>query len=658
VGAAIIGISLRSVRHWWPLFAGAFTTLCLGTALVGVTAVGMAATFQVPASLGGPVVTAADGSGVRHTVALNVPDMGGIQTILALAGVASGFITVVVVTGTFAFSVALRRRDMGLLRLVGASGGQVRRMVLGESVAVAVPAGLVGCVLAAASAPAVLEALNRTDLTPVPLKVGALAVPLGIAFAGGLVIAVLGAMAASRRAARVRPAEALREADVDATVMTASRWAIGLVLLVGGAAMTVLAPRVGAEAATPLSIFGPMALAVAATGLGPVYLPVLVRPLAWLSVRLAPVAGGLAAATTRSSRRQTASLVAPVLAIVAVVGSLTSVLATTAAAATADQIAHTRGQLIVQSTTGKGLAAGTLARIRQTEQVVAVSAPAPFPLVVVGQRDARKEDAVAVDLPALAATSRLRVVAGRLEALPPDGVALSREYAGFNGYHAGDRVMLALFDQRRVTARVQAVLDGGAIGPQVMISPSLAGAAAGRPQQAVVLCAPGASPAAVAQRLTGELGAASVQVMPTGQWFAASTSAQGRLNRLVLVVLTAPASVYALIAIANTLIMSFARRRRELAGMRLLGISRRQIRWTVLWEATTVVVLGAVLAAAIIGLGLTVYRAALLQAYAAAPLSVPWAALTGLAGACLVVAIVTAVLAASRLLRQPAATPA
>jgi putative ABC transport system permease protein len=73
---------------------------------------------------------------------------------------------------------------------------------------------------------------------------------------------------------------------------------------------------------------------------------------------------------------------------------------------------------------------------------------------------------------------------------------------------------------------------------------------------------------------------------------------------------------------------------------------------------TTVVVPGTVLAAAIIGLGLTVYRAALLQAYAAASLSVPWAALTGLAGACLVVAIVTAVLSARRLLRPPPATPA
>jgi putative ABC transport system permease protein len=651
------GISLRSVRHWWALFAGAFITLCLGTALVGVTAAGMAATFRVPATSGGPVVTVADGSGVRHTIALNDPDMGGIQSILALAGVVSGFITIVVVAGTFAFSVALRRRDMALLRLVGADGGQVRRMVLGESVAVAVPAGLAGCVLAAASTPVALEALNHTNLTPVPLQAGSLHVPLGIALAGGLLIAVLGAMAASWRAGRVRPAEAMREADIDAKVMTASRWIIGLLLLGGGVAMTAVAPAAGAEAAAPLAIFGPMALAVAATALGPVYLPMLVTPLAGLA-RFGLVSGGLATATIRRSRRQTASLVAPVLAVVAIVGSLTSVLATTATAATADQIAHTRGQLVVRSTTGEGLDRPTLARLRQTGQVAAVSAPAPFPLVVVDERDASLEDAVAVDLPTLAATSRLRAVEGRLGALPEDGVAMSKEYAGFDDYHVGDRVMLALFDQRRVMARVQAVVDGGANGPELMISPSLAGPSAGRPQQAVVLLAPGASPAAVARRLTGELGAATVQVMPTGQWFAASTSAQNGLNRLVLVVLSAPASVYALIAIANTLIMSFTRRRREFAGMRLLGVSRSQIQRTVLWEAATVVVLGTVLAAAMIGLGLTVYRTALLQVYTAVPLSVPWAALAGLAGACLVVATITAVATVNRLLRRQTATPA
>ncbi|MET9888418.1 hypothetical protein ABZZ20_35940 [Streptomyces sp. NPDC006430] len=41
-------LSLRSVRHYWALFAAAFIALALGVALVGVSAAARAATWNVP----------------------------------------------------------------------------------------------------------------------------------------------------------------------------------------------------------------------------------------------------------------------------------------------------------------------------------------------------------------------------------------------------------------------------------------------------------------------------------------------------------------------------------------------------------------------------------------------------------------------------------
>ncbi len=61
-----------------------------------------------------------------------------------MSGVAV-FMSIFVVGSTFGFVVATRRRQLGLLRLVGATPRQVRRMILGESALVAVVAAVIGC---------------------------------------------------------------------------------------------------------------------------------------------------------------------------------------------------------------------------------------------------------------------------------------------------------------------------------------------------------------------------------------------------------------------------------------------------------------------------------------------------------------------------------
>ncbi|MFD8706679.1 FtsX-like permease family protein [Kitasatospora sp. NPDC059648] len=169
-------MSVQSVRHYWALFVGTFVALALGVALVGVSASALAATWAVPpvAASGMASVTPTDQAGGSHTVTTGQADLGGVQSVLAMGGVVSGFVTVFVVAGTCAFGIALRRRDMGLLRLVGAGGPQVRRMVLGESFVVAVPAAALGCVLAAVATPATVRALNGTGLSPVVLEVARL----------------------------------------------------------------------------------------------------------------------------------------------------------------------------------------------------------------------------------------------------------------------------------------------------------------------------------------------------------------------------------------------------------------------------------------------------------------------------------------------------
>ncbi|GAB7077141.1 MULTISPECIES: FtsX-like permease family protein [Streptomyces] len=651
-------ISVQSVRHYWALFAGTFVALALGVALIGVSASALAATWAVDATPDGstPSVTLKDGTGAARTLSSGDLDMGGVQSVLAMAGVVSAFVTVFVIAGTCAFGIALRRRDMGLLRLVGAGGGQVRRMVLGESLAVAVPAAVAGCAVAAVTAPLAVEALNGTGLSPVDLRPGPLLWPLVFAAGSGLVIAVLGMLAASKRAARVRPTEALREADLDSRTMTAGRAVTGVLALLGGAVMVALAPGSGTEAATPLALFGTMALAVAATLLGPLYLPPLLRvmalPLRWAD----PVAGRLAAESVRTSRRRTASLVGPVLAILAIVGVFTTVLSTTGAATSADDRARTTAQLVVEPAgDGGSLDQEAVDRLREDPRVAAVSAPAPLEIAVAGPHSAWKEQAALADPVALSRTHRITVVDGSLKPLEPGTVAISREFAEWYGHRAGSTVTYGLFGGEPVRAKVAAVLDGGSAVPSVVLPPDTRGATpAPAPERAAVLLDErgAASAGAAAARLTERLGADRVRVLPTETWFGRSATDQDRLNNLVLAVLTVPASLYALIAVASTLVMSYSRRGREITGMRMIGVSAGQVRRMALWETLATTTLGTLIAAAVVAWGVRAYQGSLSVFGGGAPLSVPWGMLGTLVAACVLVGVVVSLAATGRLLRR------
>ncbi|MFF9052347.1 FtsX-like permease family protein [Streptomyces erythrochromogenes] len=642
-------VSVRTVRHYWALFAGTFVALALGVALIGVSAAALASTWAVdrPAA-SGPRVTLTDGTGAARTLSAGELDLGGVQSVLAMAGVISAFVTLFVIAGTCAFGIALRRRDMGLLRLVGAGAGQVRRMVLAESLVVAVPAALLGALAAVPAAPVVVEALNGTGLAPVELRPGPLLWPLVFAVAAGLVIAVLGVVAASRRAAAVRPTEALREADLDTRAMTAGRAVTGLLLLAGGVVGVRLAPGAGAEAATPLALFGTMALAVAATVLGPLYLPPLLRLLALPLRAFDPVAGRLATAALGTSRRRTASLVGPVLSVVAVVGVFTTVLSTTGAATAADDRARTAAQLVVEPEGGRtGLTPDELAVLRSDPRVAAVSAPAALEVAVAGPHSVWKDQAAVADPVALARTHRIAVTDGTLGPLQPGTVAVSREFADWYGKKAGGEVTYGVFGGRPVTARVAAVLDGGSAVPHLLLPPGADAGTAAAPERAYVLLNPEAAGAAAgaAARWDG------MTATPTERWFADRSNASDRLNRLVLLVLTGPASLYALIAVAGTLVMAYSRRGREVSGLKLVGVSAGQIRRMALWEALGTTLAGVALAAAVVAFGAGSYRQALPVLGGEAELSVPWTLLGSLAGACLAVAVAVSLAAAGRLLR-------
>jgi putative ABC transport system permease protein len=114
----------------------------------------------------------------------------------------------------FYASVRERTREIGILRAVGATRGDVAAVVLAEAAATGLAGGVLG-VLLARTAAALLDRLARTGLPDFPFKpptffsFQAEHVALGVGVA--LLAALLGALIPARAAARLDPARALSE---------------------------------------------------------------------------------------------------------------------------------------------------------------------------------------------------------------------------------------------------------------------------------------------------------------------------------------------------------------------------------------------------------------------------------------------------------------
>src|SRR6516225_8662837 len=336
---------------------------------------------ESPAALATQVRAAAEGQPVRvltggqRRAAEPNPDADLFAVAVSLLGVTSGlagFVAIFVVAGTFAYAVAARRRELGLLRTVGATPRQARRLVLGEALAAGVAAALAGSALGVVIAGPFARWLARAGFAPHDFTAHFILWPAAAASGAGLLIALAGAFVAARRAGRVRPAEALREAAVDHGTMPLTRWLVGLAAL--GGSVPLFGVLAGAHSVDQAALILPITMLLVA-GFA-MLAPVLIPPLAWLFTTPLAAAtaatGMLARRNAMTAVRRTAATAAPVLVTVGIAGSLMAGTATLIA--TQQAAARTRISAPVMITPGRGaagLADATVAAVRAVPGVTA-----------------------------------------------------------------------------------------------------------------------------------------------------------------------------------------------------------------------------------------------------------------------------------------------
>jgi putative ABC transport system permease protein len=572
-----------------------------------------------------------------------------VYTLLGLTCGLSAFVAVFVVAGTFAYAVAARRRELGLLRTIGATPRQTRRLVLGEALATGIAAALAGSALGPVIAGPFAHWLAREGIAPPGFTAHFSWWPPAVAAGAGVLIALAGAFIAARRAGRVRPAEALREAAVDRGTMPLTRWLIALAAL--GGSVPLFRELATDHSVGGASLIGPVAmlLVVGFAMLAPVVIP----PLSWLfTAPLANSAGAsgmLARRSAMTAVRRTAATAAPILVTVGIAGSMLVGIETLNATQQDAARGRISAPVIVTPAPGMaGLADATVAAVRAAPGVTAAVPVADTTVYIRSSDYPDYWTGQYVDGPGLAAVTRLPVVAGHLADLTGTGTIA----VPAGSWRLGQTVSAWLDDSTPVRLRVVALLadridtDGTALLPWALRSGHTATPLA----SAVYLrLAPGARLAAV--RAAATTGGGTVS--RTAAYMSANDAQDNHINTLFLIAILGMALVYTGIAIANTLVMATATRTRELGMLRLSGAERGQVLRMVGVEAFLVSGIGILLAAAVTALTLVGLWNGLAPFAPAVRLDIPWLPLTGIALSCVVIALLASVIPAAAALRRP-----
>jgi putative ABC transport system permease protein len=498
---------------------------------------------------------------------------------------------------TFFITVAQRTKQHALMRAIGASRRQVLASILLEAVVIGVIASFLGLgagVLIAAGLKAMLAAFG------VALPAGGMVFGVGtavVAFSAGLIVTVVSAVSPARKAGKVPPIAAMRDIEVSSSGYgSKERIMVGAAVLALGAA-GLLYGLFGSPS-NGLAIVGGSAIVVffGVSVLGrSVSLP-MSRFIGWPLAKGRGIAGHLARQNAMRSPKRTAATAAALMIGVGLVAFITIFAASTKASFNDTIDRAFTGDIVVTSPQqfggGGGMSPELTARIRGLPEVETAAGLRGGALEIAGStRFVLAADAAGFEL------FDVEPVAGSPADLDATSVAVHEDVAEDLALSLGDAVP-ARFAATGAQELTVAMIYGEnqpagnwVLGMEAyeanfvdQLDAQIFIRSAGDVSQEQAL-------AAVEQEAAAFPGA---KVLDQTEYKADQLAFVDQMLGLVYAML-ALAIVIALLGIGNTLALSIFERTRELGVLRAVGMTRRQLRTTIRWEAVIIAVQGAVL---------------------------------------------------------------
>jgi len=561
-------------------------------------------------------VEAVTGQTEQNEQAADINEGLGFLTVglLAFAGV-SVFVGAFIIQNTFRIIIAQRTRELALLRAIGATGRQVRWMVMVEAFFVGLVGSLLGIAAGFVMAIGIRGLMNTVGLSVPPGSLVLLPRTVIIGLAVGLILTLVSALLPARKASRVPPVAALRE-DAARTPRRSLRTRALAGLAVTGLGVAFLFAGLFTGVASPIIYVG-IGAAVAFVGIS-ILAPLAAKPLAnvigWPLPRLFGVAGQLARENTKRKPRRTASTASALMVGVALVAFFTVFASSTKASVSETVFELFPADLTFQSTsqsdqTGPSPMSPSLAEELKTYDELEVVSGMQFGRVEI---DSEAETVAAFDPDTIEQVFAIDANGDAVARVAePDSMIVATGFLEEKGWTVGDTVTIEFVTTGQVAFAIVGSYEADDfssiyfstdtfvenfryVGDGVIFANTADGVSLDEAQTAI-------SPTIdrygnVKSQSKSEI--VEEAEMQIDQALALFT---GLLFFAVII---------AVLGITNTLTLSVFERTREIGLLRAVGMSRRQVRRMIRWEAVIVASFGAILGVAIgIVLGWAVVRA-------------------------------------------------
>lgn len=540
---------------------------------------------RVSAALSGnlQVRTGAEDAAFKAATVAGRQDMLG-MVLLAFAVIAL-VVSAIVIGNTFTILLTQRRRELALLRCVGASARQLRREVLWEGAALGVIGSVAGIGIGIGIA---AVAAGVTDLDHGGLRIN---LPmLSAVFAVGVLVTVMSAAWPAAKATNVPPLAALRPATgaIDADELRAAgrlRTAFGLLTTLAGAGALALGAQGGSLL---LALAGGAVSAVGVLLLTRSVLPAVLRVLSPLA-GTAGTPGRIAAGNVRRNPGRSAGTSAALLVGVALIVTL-QVGAASARATLTGQLANRYPvDVAVTNVHGEPLSRSVIDAVTRaglspapvSGALATLSAPSPDGSTTV-LLQAPSDDALAT---ARGGTSWLT-----------DSTVLVPLWWTDAGMAVGARLTLTVAGRSMpFTVAAGHLTDTGGSSTMMISSAALHQLAPNAGTVAVWAMLPASADAGSVSSDLQEATASDPDVQLTGTAQERAATDDDLSTVLILATgMLAVAVLIAVVGISNTLGLSVLERTGESALLRALGLQRRQLRGMIAVEALLLAAVGAV----------------------------------------------------------------
>ncbi|WP_399926071.1 ABC transporter permease [Streptomyces kanamyceticus] len=631
-GAAIVYFDTATAQRELLGATGRFTHVNL-TAEAGVSDTALKAKIATALDK-----TAYDIRTQKETADENRKDVGGFLDVmkyamLGFAGIAF-LVGIFLIINTFSMLVAQRTREIGLMRAIGSSRSQVNRSVLVEALLLGVFGSVLGVGAGIGLAVGLMKLMSGMgmELSTGDLTVAWTTPVVGMAL--GIVVTVLAAYLPARRAGKVSPMAALRDAGTPADGRTGVlRAVIGLVLTGAGGLGLYAAGQADKAKEGSLLLGGGIVLTlVGFVVIGPVLASGVVRVLSAVLLRAFGPVGRMAERNALRNPRRTGATGAALMIGLALVACLSVVGSSMVASATDELDKSVGADFIVQSTQPGGFItpkaaealekADHIGHITRYQQIRA-------DLTTPGGKTADGVGLSAAD-PTYAKDLRRETVAGELSAAyGKNAMSVGDDFAKKYGLKVGDQLKVAFEHGKTAELRLAAItsddssVDKGAMYTNITTLEKYVPADR-MPQNDIMFAtaAKGQQDAAY-QSLKDSLKAyPQYKVMDQTDFKQTLKDQVGQMLNMVYGLLGL-AIIVAILGVVNTLALSVVERTREIGLMRAIGLSRRQLRRMIRLESVVIAVFGALLGLGL-GMGWGATAQQLLALEGLKVLEIPW----------------------------------